>query len=78
MTLRHRITGREATPAEQEMVERRAKQILSSPYSAPEQVAWALDFAAPEDVEFWFWESCRQRAASKRQTAEAQLGEVGA
>ncbi len=68
MELINRDTGAPATPAEYEAAEQRAREILASPYSSPEQIAWALQFPGLEDV---FWESAGERRARQpRPTAE--------
>lgn len=64
MPVVNRETGQPITEQEQRAVDVYAREILSSPYSAPELVEWAIDCASPEVVERWFfceWESCRQR-----------------
>jgi len=60
MTLINRLTGREATPTEYAAAERRAHAIITSPYSSPEQVEWALQFPGVAD-ELVFWESADER-----------------
>ena len=57
----NRFTGEPPTEAEQRAIERRALQILASPYSSPEQVAWAVE-VGPPGCENVYWESTRERA----------------
>lgn len=69
MTVVNRETGQPPTEQEQREIDAYAIKILSSPYSAPEQVAWAMDCASPQVVEDWFfsgWESCQQRGIRLR------------
>jgi hypothetical protein len=69
MPVINRETGQPPTEQEQNEIDVSAIKILSSPYSAPEQVAWAMDCATPAIVEEWFfsgWESCRGRAIRQR------------
>ena len=52
------VTGLPAGPEEYAACVLRAKEIVSSPQSSPEQIEWALNF--PE-VDVMFWESTRER-----------------
>ena len=54
MELINRQTGQEATPEIYEAARQRAEEIVDSPYSAPEQIEWALGFPG---MELNFWES---------------------
>ena len=65
MAIVNRFTGELPTEQEQAAINRRALQILSSPYSSPEQVAWAIEVGAP-DCELIFWESCQEKAIRHR------------
>ncbi len=68
MAVINRETGQPPTEREQHAIDAHAIGILSSPYSAPERVAWAIDCASPEIAERWFfcqWES-HQRATIRR------------
>jgi len=65
MTLVNRFTGEPPTEEEQAAIERRALQILQSPYSSPEQVAWAVE-VGPPGCELVFWESCQEKAIRLR------------
>ena len=65
MTIVNRFTGEPPTEQEQKAIERRALQILASPYSSPEQVAWAID-VGPPGCELAFWESTREKAIRQR------------
>lgn len=73
MTLVNRLTGEPPTEQERRLIEARARQILASPYSSPEQVAWAIE-VGPPGCELVFWESCREKAARKRR--EARHGDL--
>ena len=69
MPVINRETGKPPTEEEQRQIDAQAIKILTSPYSAPEQAAWAIDCASPEVVERWFfahWESHQQAAISQR------------
>jgi len=69
MAVINRETGQPPTEQEQQMLDTHAIKVLSSPYSAPEQVAWAIDCASPEVVERWFftrWESSRKAGRRRR------------
>lgn len=67
MHLINRRTGKEPTRAEWQQCLRRAEEILDNPYSAPEQIEWALAFPG---MEFRFWESCLQRSIRQRRQQE--------
>jgi len=43
MPIINRLTGKEPTPAEMEIIRERAKEIFRSPYSSLEQMAWAIE-----------------------------------
>ena len=62
MPLINRYTGQEATPKQLEACRRHAERILASPYSAPEQVQWAIEVPGV-DIDGWFWESSQQRGS---------------
>lgn len=69
MAVINRETGQPPTEREQRAIDAHAISVLSSPYSAPEQVAWAIDCASPEVAERWFftqWESSRQIGINRR------------
>ena len=69
MPVINRETVQPPTEQEQQQIDVQAIKILSSPYSAPEQAAWAIDCASPEVVERWFftrWESHQQAAIRRR------------
>jgi hypothetical protein len=66
MPVVNRETGKPITPEDQVAVDRRAREILSSPYSSPEQMQWAFECASGDVVEFWFWESCQEKGITKR------------
>jgi hypothetical protein len=65
----NRFTGEPPTEEERRAIERRALQILASPYSSPEQVQWAVEVGPPgcEDV---YWESTRERAVRLHREAK--------
>jgi hypothetical protein len=65
MPIINRFTGEPPTEAEQKAIERRALEILASPYSSPEQVQWAIE-VGPPGCENVVWESARQRAERRR------------
>ena len=52
------VTGLSAGPEEYAACVLRAKEIVSSPQSSPEQIEWALNF--PE-IDVMFWESTRKQ-----------------
>jgi len=54
MPLINRYTGQEATPKQLEACRRHAERILASPYSAPEQVQWAIEVPGV-DIDGWFY-----------------------
>ena len=58
MKLVNCVTGLSAEPEEYVACVLRAKEIISSPQSSPEQIEWALNF--PE-VDVMFWESTREQ-----------------
>ena len=58
MELVNIATGQPITPAEYSTCVLRAKDIVSSPQSSPEQIEWALNF--PE-IDAMFWESTREQ-----------------
>ena len=58
MWLVNGTTGIPAGPEEYAACVLRAKEIVSSPQSSPEQIEWALNF--PE-VDAMFWESTREQ-----------------
>lgn len=64
----NRFTGEPPTENEQRLIEMRALQILQSPYSSPELVAWAIE-VGPTGCELVFWESCQETANRKRKEA---------
>lgn len=70
MAIINRFTGKLPTDAEQITIERRALRILASPYSSPEQVAWAVE-VGPPDYELAFWESSREKAMRQRKEQHA-------
>jgi hypothetical protein len=65
MSIINRFTGQPPTEKEQKLIEQRALQILGSPYSSPEQVAWAIE-VGPPGCEQVYWESARERAQRLR------------
>jgi hypothetical protein len=65
VTLVNRFTGEPPTEREQALIERRALQIIGSPYSSPQQVMWALE-VGPPGIENVYWESSREKAIRKR------------
>jgi hypothetical protein len=71
MPLFNRETGEQATPEQEARVIRRANDILDSPYSAPELVAWAMDVIPPDQFEARFWESVR-KGKERRRVQQAQ------
>jgi hypothetical protein len=66
MAVINRTTGQPPTEDEQREIDARARQILGSPYSAPELVAWAIECSSPDVSEVWFWESCQNQAICER------------
>ena len=68
MPVINRETGLPPTEQEQAMIDRKATEILSSPYSAPEQVQWAIEVPGV-DIDGWFWESSQQRGIRTRRQA---------
>ena len=65
MPVINRETGQAATEQDQKAIDHRAREILSSPYSSPEQIQWALECASPDVGELWFWESIREKSIRK-------------
>jgi len=69
-----RETGKPATPAEYQAAQQRARDILASPYSSPEQIEWALQFPGMELV---WWESANDiRLARRRQEREREQAQL--
>jgi hypothetical protein len=68
MTLVNIETGQQATQAEYADCVLRAREIIQSPYSSPEQIEWALQFPG---MEYVFWESANDRRLA-RQRQESQ------
>jgi hypothetical protein len=69
MPVINKETGLPPTEQEQHAIDAQAIIILSSPYSAPERIAWAIDCASLDVVEDWFfnqWESCREHGRKDR------------
>jgi hypothetical protein len=69
MPVINRFTGQPPTEQEQKEIDTRAREIFSSPYSAPELVEWALMCASIEVSEEWMfaeWESCREKGIRER------------
>ncbi len=69
MTVISRETGQPPTEQEQQQIDTHAIKVLSSPYSAPEQVAWAVDCGSPAVIEDWFftrWDSSQQIGRRQR------------
>lgn len=64
MPLVNRLTGKEATTKERAACAVRAQEILDSPYSLPEKLAWALQFTELPAARAW--ENSRQQAAQHR------------
>ena len=52
------VTGLPAGPEEYAACVLRAREIVASPQSSPEQIKWALNF--PE-IDVMFWESTRKQ-----------------
>lgn len=72
MAVINRNTGQPPTEQEQQEIDVRARQILASPYSAPELVTWAIECSSPEVSEIWFWESCQNQGIQRRRQGTAQ------
>lgn len=55
-------TSLSPTEEEQARIDARARQILNSPYSAPELIEWAMACASPEvSGAVYVWESIRSK-----------------
>lgn len=63
-----RQTGKEVTPEQLEACQARAQKILSSPYSSPELIAWAMEVPGVDVLAIW--ESSREQAQGKRKGAQ--------
>lgn len=60
---RNRYTGLPPTPDEWRQMQLRARRIMSSPYSAPELIDWAMNVLP--NAELYFWEPSNKAVAER-------------